>query len=122
MPLQRISLSARLKLTVFVGASGKPKRYAVSKVRGREDRLGWTDDLLVISFRVPDETFQTFLKRDKVPTRPASMGSFLWIWSPDGVHLRALGEGEFHFTREEATALDSAIYEGVTLRPDAGLE
>ncbi|MGL6211933.1 MAG: hypothetical protein ACRC14_19075 [Paracoccaceae bacterium] len=102
-------LSTRLRVTVFVGASGKPKRFAVSKVRGLIDQLKYGDNVGGIVFPMPEPAFRAFLTQAK--GRSEYRFGRIWVWSEDGMTLCAFDDMEFWFTRDEARALSETIFD-----------
>ena len=109
MPLHCVALSSRLILAGFIGSSGRPKRFLLKKHRGREDRLHMSDTINSIWFPAPEESFRKILTRE-TPLIRQRMGRYTWLWSSDGMTLLACDDMEFHFTGEEALALDKAIF------------
>lgn len=110
MPIRRLPLSTRLELEICIGISGKPKRFAVSKLRGYKDALRFSDGLKVISFPMPDLSFRPVLTQEGGLNRQ-TMGRYTWLWSKDGMILRAFDEGAFDFTQAEARVLDAAVFQ-----------
>lgn len=109
MQISHASLSDRLKLTTFIGRSGRPRRYAVSKVHGRIDGLRRSDTLVAIWFPAPKLSFRKVLSPQPNCERQ-KMGRYTWLWSKDGQTLYAFDDMEFHFSREEAKALDAVLF------------
>ena len=107
MQTMRQPLSERLELVTFLGTSGTPKHYMILRFRGREGRLYYSDNSHFIWFPKPDQSFRAVLQPTGVRK---TLGRFRWQWTNDLATLLVLDDMEFHIRRDEARALDRALY------------
>lgn len=108
MHLKRRTLSERLELVSFIGTSGAPKRYMVSKIGKGDGGLYHCDTAPFIWFWTPELSFRETLK----PGGPKHvLGPGTWLWTRDLSTLLVLDDMEFHIRPDEAKALESALFD-----------